>query len=120
MLGAMLWMPQAVLAQSVMCVEPTFAMPTELAAAAQTDAPAPLGDDELPWCTGADDPRCAPLHGDSTALRLALRQPLAAAAGAGAERTAQGEESSEPTPHAGLLPRAGIRQRIERPPRRAR
>jgi hypothetical protein len=120
-LGAALLLPQSALAQSAMCVEPVFspiAVSVERSAA-QPDAPAPLRDEDLPWCTGADDPRCAPLHDDSTALRLAVRQPLAAATDALCASTARAAESKL-TPRTGPLPHAGIRQRVERPPRPAR
>jgi hypothetical protein len=116
-LGAALSLTQSALAQSAMCVEQEFAASIERAAA--PEAPAPLRDEDLPWCTGADDPRCAPLHGDSTALRLALRQPLAAATVALRASTASAAESQF-TPRTGPVPHAGIRHRVERPPRPAR
>jgi hypothetical protein len=119
-LGAALWLPQDALAQSAMCAEPAFIVAVERVPAAQPEAPAPLRDEELPWCTGADDPRCAPLHGDSTALRLALRQPLAATMTTVPLDSARSDESAKFSACAGLVAHAGIRHRIERPPRQDR
>jgi hypothetical protein len=128
-LGVALLLSQNALAQSAMCVEPSFGSGTAPAlrggampiprTAAQPDAPAPLHEEDLPWCTGADDPRCAPLHGDSSALRLALRQPLSAATSAVPASTSSAVES-EFTPRTGLVPNAGVCHRVERPPRPAR
>ena len=112
-LGAAL-LPRIGHAQSAMCVEPAFAPAAPRAALAEV--PAPPREEDLPWCASADDPRCAPLPGDSTALRLALRQPLAAAAATLPRSTAVTGEFAF-TPRTGLVPHAGIRNRVERPPR---
>lgn len=117
LLGAALWLPQDALAQSAMCAEPTFIVAAEHLEAAPTEPPAPLRDEDLPWCTRADDPRCAPLHGESAALRLALRQPLAATTSPRPADPACGSEAREFTPCPGIAAHTGISNRIERPPR---
>jgi hypothetical protein len=80
-------------------------------------APAPLGDEDLPWCVSADDPRCAPLHTD--AGRLGSETSAAFTASQPHESTTlQPTASCETrTPRSGLAPRSGISHRIERPPR---
>lgn len=115
LLGAALVLPQHAGAQSVMCAEPDFAAALERAER-DAAAPLPLGDEDLPWCANADDPRCAPLDAGSTPLSLGLRHPLAVDA-------EQPDGACIPSadrifaPHVGLVPRAGISSRLERPPR---
>src|SRR5688572_31402684 len=101
-LGAALVLPQSAQAQSAMCAEPAFVSagageraPTE------SDAPSPMRDEELPWCAGAEDPRCAPLPGHSSSIQMAVRQPLAAAAATVSEGARDGRDCKL-TPHTGL------------------
>jgi hypothetical protein len=84
-----------------------------------SEAPSPMRDEDLPWCASAEDPRCAPLHGDSTSIRIALRHPLAAASAFAPQRPSASDDGKF-TPNAGLAPRAGISNRVERPPRPSR
>jgi hypothetical protein len=134
-LGAALVLPQGVDAQNAVCSEPSIggiggiapalrggAMSIELQSArsaAPLEGQLPLRDErdeDLPWCTSADDPRCAPLPGDSAAVSMALRQPLAAAAHGDAMASSPASEE-ELTPHVGPSPCTGISNRVERPPR---
>jgi hypothetical protein len=84
-----------------------------------SEAPSPMRDEDLPWCASAEDPRCAPLHGDSTSIRIALRHPVAAGSAFAPQRPTASDDD-EFTPDAGLAPRAGISNRVERPPRPSR
>jgi hypothetical protein len=86
-------------------------------ATAGAAAPAPLRDDELPWCVSADDPRCAPLHSDparlgsDTSIAFTASQP-------GAQSVApQPRRPAAWTARSGLAPRPGVSARVERPPR---
>jgi hypothetical protein len=114
-LGAALVLPQSAAAQSAMCAAPALDLQAARTAP-QAQAPSPLREEDLPWCAGAEDPRCAPLHGDSTALVMALRQPLAAATSAVPPRC-RAIDDCKFTPRMGLVPCVGISNRVERPPR---
>jgi len=115
-LAAALVLPHSAEAQSAMCAEPALDLLTARVAP-PSEAPSPVRDEDLPWCASAEDPRCAPLHGDSSSIRMALRHPLAATASPVAERpTGSGDFTF--TPDVGLIARPGISNRVERPPRR--
>jgi hypothetical protein len=115
LLAALLAATQSAAALSTMCAEPSFAAAHERQEA-QALVPAPLRDEELPWCASPEDPRCAPLHGDSGSIRISMREPTAIAGDpAGIARACAGADSF--TPSTGLHPRAGVHGRVERPPR---
>jgi hypothetical protein len=88
-----------------------------VSAAAPHTVPAPLRDEDLPWCVSADDPRCAPLHTD--AGRLGSDTSAAFTASQPHEGTTLPSAASceTRTPRSGLAPRPGISHRVERPPR---
>jgi hypothetical protein len=116
-LAAALVLPHSAEAQSAMCAEPAVDLLLTARIAAPSEAPPPVRDEDLPWCASAEDPRCAPLHGDSSSIRMALRQPLAATT-APAARRPSGSDDCTFTSDAGLAARPGISNRVERPPRR--
>lgn len=77
--------------------------------------PPPGSEGSPAWCDGSDDPRCMPGSHDARPLEMTVRllltapdAPLPGAPGC----------AVPPTPaFEGLGPRAGIRNRVERPPR---
>jgi hypothetical protein len=88
-------------------------------AAAEHAAPAPLREEDLPWCVSADDPRCAPLHPDAGRLGSETSAAFTASQ-SNASSTPRAFAASEArTPHSGLAPRLGVSHRVERPPRLA-
>jgi hypothetical protein len=87
--------------------------------AAEHAAPAPLGEEDLPWCVSADDPRCAPLHSDAGRLGSDTSTGFTASQAHDDAALARGPSSETRTPRSGLAPRPGISHRIERPPRLA-
>jgi len=99
-----------------MCAEPALDLLTARVAP-PSEAPSPTRDEDLPWCASAEDPRCAPLHGDSSSIHMALRHPMAATASPAARRPIEADDCTF-TPDAGLAARPGISNRVERPPRR--
>ena len=116
--GALTALTQSAAALSPMCTEPSFASAQEQREA-QAIVPTPLREEDLPWCASAEDPRCAPLHGDTGSLAIGIRQATAVAADAVVPRRAPvGDERF--TPNLGLHPHAGVASRIERPPRAGR
>lgn len=114
-LAAAMVLPQNAEAQSAMCAEPAVELLTARIAP-PSEAPSPVRDEDLPWCASAEDPRCSPLHGDSSSIRMALRHPLAAAASPAPQRPTASDDCTF-TPDAGLAARPGISHRVERPPR---
>ncbi|MGD8858720.1 MAG: hypothetical protein PVI30_01840 [Myxococcales bacterium] len=73
---------------------------------------------DVPWCVSADDPRCAPIGGGGTPVRVEGRTPVSGLC-------TQLAGSAWPTgvmvfsARTGSRPRAGVSFRVERPPRRA-
>jgi hypothetical protein len=91
------------------------AMSTGLAAGFEPTA-LPSGDEDLPWCTSADDPRCSRPHDDAVPLQVASR--LAAAAHVEITTPSWVDAGEQKlTPSTGLAPRAGVPIKVERPPR---
>ena len=99
-----------------MCTEAAFSAALEHA---EHEAALPLQprDEDLPWCASAEDPRCAPLDSHSAPVGLGLRQPLAVTTAEVATARRPAADDSTFTSRVGLAPRAGISNRIERPPR---
>lgn len=77
--------------------------------------PRPLRDDELPWCSGAEDPRCAPLHTSSAPSGSDCAVRGVAAEASPSSLPPQFEQGF--TACIGLLSHAGVNHRVERPPR---
>jgi len=115
LLGTLLVATQSAAALSTMCAEPSFASALERQEA-QAFVPSPLRDEELPWCARPEDPRCAPLHGDSGAMRIDLRHATAIAGEPEVAARANCEDHSFNS-DMGLVPHAGVQSRVERPPR---
>jgi hypothetical protein len=124
-LGAALAPVSNARAFSTMCTEQSFVSFADESEAEQdvpmqpAAVPAPLRDEELPWCTSAADPRCSPINGNSSPASAGLRQPAAIHVDMPATDLVSAAEF-EFTPQLGLHPSAGEGSRVERPPRAAR
>jgi hypothetical protein len=82
------------------------------------DCPAqPTHEDDLPWCVSADDPRCAPLHTGTRSQDTDSHRIAPSAACDPTSMAVAPAYRASFTPASGLLPQAGIDQRVERPPR---
>jgi hypothetical protein len=123
-LGAALAPAPRAQALGTMCTEPAIVSLIEEIEAEEPPAPpsatpSPLRDEDLPWCTNADDPRCSPLNGSGSAPSVGLRQPAAIHSVTPAPDHLS-EVELEFNPQLGLYPSAGEGSRVERPPRAAR
>lgn len=78
--------------------------------------PAPVRDEELPWCTSSEDPRCSPLHTNTSAAASDTRSSAATPSGAAVAPLRIGT-CMKLSARLGLAPEAGISHRVERPPR---
>lgn len=124
-LGAALAPISSARALSTMCTEQSIvsfvdeAEATPEAPLQPIAVPSPLRDEDLPWCTSAEDPRCSPMRGNSSPASPGLRQPAAIHVGVPVASPVPATEL-EFTPQLGLHPSAGEGSRVERPPRAAR
>jgi hypothetical protein len=87
LLAAWLSAPGGALALDALCQEPLQltqegeATELDVQLAPSLPASAPGSDGEVPWCTSADDPRCAPLDSRHEATHARAASPLCAARG---------------------------------------
>lgn len=77
----------------------------------------PLDERELPWCTSADDPRCAPLPAHAPASDDPSRGCAGVLAKASATQPHDHPHAVLHTACVGLSETVGTRLRLERPPR---